>query len=295
MTAALVSVILPTHNRAKTLRRAIDSVLAQTHRELELIIIDDGSSDETPALLASYTDPRLKILAPGRLGSAAKARNCGLNQARGEFIAFQDSDDVWLVEKLARQLAFAAKHPQTAMTACGYIVFPAGRPPRYHGKELLADDHDFRSLFGGRGSQISTPAWLVRRDRLQQLGGFDESLAMWEDWELSLRLEISGGQCQMLDEPLLLAFDTAGSVKHNTALRSSTLEAVMKKHSQSLSTSRRVRAHHARLCMTYEVEVRRADRARHYAWQALRQDPSHWKTWASIARRLPRLLASSAP
>lgn len=295
MSLTLVSVILPTHNRAKTLRRAIDSVLAQTYRELELIVIDDGSTDETPSLLASYKDPRLKLFNPGRLGSAARARNFGLKQARGEFIAFQDSDDIWLTEKLERQLAFAAQHPQTDMTACGYIVVRAdSRPPRYHGKELLDPQHDFRSLFCGYGSQLSTPAWLIRRERLVQLGGFDETLHMWEDWELSLRVEKAGGRCEMLDEPLLLAFDTAGSVKHNTAMRSSSLEAVMEKHSQWLTPSRRVRANHARICMMYEFEVGRIARARHYLWQALRQDPGYWKTWASIARRLPRLLTASA-
>lgn len=296
MSAALVSVILPTHNRAKTLRRAIDSVLAQTHRELELIVIDDGSTDETPELLASYKDPRLKLFRPGRLGSAAKARNFGLKQARGEFVAFQDSDDVWLIEKLERQLAFAAKHPQTDMTACGYIVFRAdNRPPRYHGKELLDPNHDFRSLFRGYGSQLSTPAWLVRRERLVQLDGFDESLDMWEDWELSLRIEKTGGHCEMLDEPLLLAFDTPGSVKHNTAMRSSSLEVVMKKHLEWLTPSRRVRANHARICMMYETEVGRSKRARHYLRQALRLDPGYWKTWASAVRRLPQLLVSAAP
>ena len=200
MTAPLVSVILPTHNRAKTLRRAIDSVLSQTHRELELIVIDDGSTDQTQSLLKSYNDPRLKVLAPGRLGSAARARNYGLEHANGEFVAFQDSDDIWLCEKLERQLAFAAQQPQTDMTACGYIVVRAdNRPPRYHGKELLDPNHDFRSLFSGSGSQLSTPAWLVRRERLVQLGGFDETLDMWEDWELSLRLEMVGGRCEMLD------------------------------------------------------------------------------------------------
>lgn len=295
MTAPLVSVILPTHNRATTLRRAIDSVLVQTHRELELIVIDDGSTDDTQALLASYRDSRLKILNPGRLGSAAKARNHGLQHARGEFIAFQDSDDVWLIEKLERQLAFAKRNPQTDMTACGYIVVPGdGRPPRYHGKELLAASHDYRSLFDGAGSQLSTPAWLVRRERLQQLGGFDETLGMWEDWELSLRIEKTGGRCEMLDEPLLLAFDTPGSVKKNAALRSSCLELVTSKHRQWLTRSRRVRANHARLCMMHEVEAGQAGRAWHYLRQALTCDPFYWKTWASMTLRLPRLLRPSS-
>jgi glycosyltransferase involved in cell wall biosynthesis len=242
MTAPLVSVILPTHNRAKTLRRAIDSVLAQTHRELELIVIDDGSTDDTQALLASYSDPRLKVLTPGRLGSAAKASNHGLTVARGEFVAFQDSDDIWLVEKLAKQLTLAAKHPQTALFACEYIVIPNnGLPLRYHSKELLDPDHDFRVLFGGRGSQIPTPACLVRREYLEQTGGFDETLAMWEDWELSIRLEASA-PCQMVDELLVLIFETPGSVNQNTALQSSILEVVMNRHRQWLSTSSHVLA-----------------------------------------------------
>lgn len=291
MTAPLVSVILPTHNRAKSLRRAIDSVLVQTYRELELIVIDDGSTDDTQALLASYDDPRLKLLNPGRLGSAAKARNYGLKHARGEFVAFQDSDDVWLIEKLERQLAFAAQNPQTDMTACGYIVVPGdGRPPRYHGRELLAADHDYRSLFDGAGSQLSTPAWLVRRERLQQLDGFDETLGMWEDWELSLRIEKTGGRCEMLDEPLLLAFDTPGSVKKNAALRSPTLQVVIQKHPDWLTRSRRVRANHARLCMMHEMDAGRTSGAWHYLGMALAYDPVYWKTWASMARRFTRLL-----
>jgi glycosyltransferase involved in cell wall biosynthesis len=293
MTAPLVSVILPTHNRAKTLRRAIDSVLMQTYRELELVIIDDGSTDETSSLLASYDDPRIKLLTPGRLGSAAKARNHGLKHARGEFVAFQDSDDVWLVEKLARQVAFAQEHPQTAMTVCGYILYFVGQAPRYYGKELLDDGHDFRSLFSGHGSPISTPAWLVRRDALVQLGGFDETLNMWEDWELSIRLE-AYGRFQMLNEPLVLQFGAADSVNRNAAMRSLTVETVMKKHPQWLSPSRRVRANHARRFMMFEVEAGQIGRAWHYLLQALAYDPFYWKTWASIALRLPRLLRLSA-
>lgn len=292
MTAALVSVILPTYNRANTLRRAIDSVLTQTYRELELIVIDDGSTDETEALLSSYSDPRLKLLKPGRLGCAAKARNHGLKSARGEFVAFQDSDDVWMTDKLERQIAFAAQHPDAAFTTCGYILIHVdGRRPRYYGAELLDKNRDVRSLFSGYGCQISTPTWLVRRERLVEVGGFDESFAMWEDWELSIRLEAGSSPVQSLNEPLVVSFVSKGSVNNNAAMRSPTLEAVMKKHPQWVSSSRRVRANHARICIIYEIEAVRPRRAWHYVWQALRYDPLYWKTWATIARRLPQLLA----
>jgi hypothetical protein len=116
---------------------------------------------------------------------------------------------------------------------------------------------------------------------------------MWEDWELSIRLE-ANAPCQMLDELLVLTFETPGSVNHNTALRSSALDVVMQKHPQWLSTSGRVRARHDRLCMMYEIDAGRPDRARHFMRQALRHDPTYWKTWASIARRLPQLRSSQA-
>ena len=93
----LVSVILPTYNRGYVLKRAVDSVLAQTYSNLELIVIDDGSTDNTQELLASYSDPRLKVVVPGKNGGPAAARNRGLEVARGDFIAFQAAVDVVVV------------------------------------------------------------------------------------------------------------------------------------------------------------------------------------------------------
>lgn len=109
----LVSVLIPTYNRAYILGQAIDSVLAQDHPQLEVIVVDDGSTDDTPALLAGYGD-RVRVVRQANAGLAA-ARNAGLALARGEFIAFQDSDDLWAPWKLTVQVALMRRVPDMAL------------------------------------------------------------------------------------------------------------------------------------------------------------------------------------
>jgi glycosyltransferase involved in cell wall biosynthesis len=106
----LISVVLPTYNRASMLAVAVQSVLAQTFADLELIVVDDGSTDETPGVLEAIADPRLVRLRSDQQRGAAVSRNAGIGAARGEFLAFQDSDDEWLPGKLERQLSVFADH-----------------------------------------------------------------------------------------------------------------------------------------------------------------------------------------
>src|SRR6056297_2960635 len=100
-----VSVIIPTYNRAKTLLRAIDSALAQTIDDLEVVVVDDGSTDNTESVLAAYDDPRVRPVIHETNQGANVARNTGLEHACGEYVAFLDSDDEWHPAKLERQLA----------------------------------------------------------------------------------------------------------------------------------------------------------------------------------------------
>lgn len=102
----LVSVIMPTYNCGRFIRESIDSVLAQTYTEWELLIVDDGSTDETEQIVFGYTDPRIRYLHNPRTVGAALTRNTALREARGSYIAFLDADDVWMPTKLERQIAF---------------------------------------------------------------------------------------------------------------------------------------------------------------------------------------------
>src|SRR4051812_24472999 len=107
----LVSIIIPTYNRAAYLGAAIASVRAQTFADWELIVVDDGSTDETAAMLDELSDPRIRVLRIGHSGSESITRNAGLRLAEGEWVAFLDSDDLWVPEKLERQLAQMVAQP----------------------------------------------------------------------------------------------------------------------------------------------------------------------------------------
>ena len=100
----MISVVLPSYNRAHILPRAIESILGQTYKDIELIIVDDGSSDNTAEVVGSFSDSRIVYVRQENAGACA-ARNNGIAHARGDYIAFQDSDDIWHQDKLEKQLA----------------------------------------------------------------------------------------------------------------------------------------------------------------------------------------------
>jgi GT2 family glycosyltransferase len=187
----LVSVVLPTYNRRATLGRAIDSVLTQTMEDLELLVVDDGSSDGTKTLVRGLEDTRVRFLRlPGNHG-APYARNRGIEAARGRYIAFQDSDDQWSPELLATHLQRLKQCPNARASCVAALRIHAnGRVQAVPKRTRLPRDTcgDLsRELL--EGSFIGTPMLLAERRLLLQAGLFDESLDhLLEDWELALRL-----------------------------------------------------------------------------------------------------------
>lgn len=198
-----VSVILPTRNRARLLGRAARSVLDQTWRDLELIIVDDASEDETPALVAALDDTRVRSLRCAERRGAAGARNFGMARARGAFIAFQDSDDWWLPAKLARQMGrFDAGGTRLGLVycVCRRLQDGCGRdmpPPWASQREGLM----FEALLGG--NLITTPTAVIRRETIAACGGgFDDRFPPLEDWEFFLRVA-RRYEVGLVDEPLV--------------------------------------------------------------------------------------------
>lgn len=110
MSLGLVSVVMPTHNKGRYIRESIDSVVRQTYEDWELIVVDDGSTDDTEVILKQYTDNRIRVYRNEINRGAAYSRNLALNKARGKWVAFLDSDDVWYEEKLRMQLEFMCEH-----------------------------------------------------------------------------------------------------------------------------------------------------------------------------------------
>lgn len=204
---ARVSVIIPTYNCAPFLPATLRSVLAQTYTDYEVVVVDDGSTDETPRVVELFraSQARIRYLSQGNAGAAA-ARNLGLAHAGGEFVAYLDADDLWYPTKLEHQVAYLDAHAGVDVLHTEFTTIDdrgsvlragfnreTGRPvPRGRcAAELLQRCH----------VQLSTV--MERRDWVRRLGGFDPSLVCTEDYLRWIRLGLAGAVFGYLEEPLV--------------------------------------------------------------------------------------------
>ena len=125
-----ISVVMPAYNAENYIREAIDSILAQTFRDFEFLIIDDGSTDHTVEIIRSYSDSRIRLYQNERNMGVAATLNRGLDLARGEYIARMDADDISLPERFAKQAAYMDAHPDVAVCGSNIILFSEGAPER---------------------------------------------------------------------------------------------------------------------------------------------------------------------
>ena len=193
-----VSVIIPSYQRAHLIRDTIDSVLAQTYQDFEIIVVDDGSTDETRKVVAGYGEQVRYIYQELRdtpnsrdTGTrAARSRNIGTRAARGEFVAFLDSDDLWLPEKLAMQVPLFDQDPEVGLVYCDLSYFapdgPMERPSRFN-THPPQSGHALREMFIQK-CPMHTSTVVLRRQCLNTVGLFDEGLSYFEDQDLWFRL-----------------------------------------------------------------------------------------------------------
>jgi glycosyltransferase involved in cell wall biosynthesis len=188
-----VSIVIPTYNRAGVIGKPIQSILNQTFQDFEIIVVDDCSNDDTEQMLASYNDPRIRYIRHQTNSGAAIARNTGIDSSTGEYIAFLDSDDQWLPEKLAKQLNLF----QECSSEVGFIYTGfAAVDECDRVKRIISSNH--RGSLSDRllySNFIGTPSTvMVKREYLQQVRGFDPNMPSFiEDMDLWLRLS---EQCQ---------------------------------------------------------------------------------------------------
>jgi peptidoglycan/LPS O-acetylase OafA/YrhL len=222
-----VSVIVPAHNAAAHVRTAVGSVLAQTWQDLELLVVDDGSTDGTHKLLAGY-GARLRVLRQANAGPAA-ARNHGLREARGEYVAFLDADDFWETEKLAAQVALLDANADVGFCSTATrVVDGAGNVVALW--PCLPPDIPLPDALFMNGAAISgsTSGVMARRALLQQVGGFDAALRGFEDPDLWTRLAACA-RYACIPQALTVVVRTPGSVSsHLPRMRAATLASFRK-------------------------------------------------------------------
>lgn len=201
MSSPAVSVIMPCYNAAAHVRASVASALGQSESDIELIVVDDGSTDRSAEILAHIPDTRLRVIRQENRGVCA-ARNRGLEAARGEFVAFLDADDTWEADCLEKLRAALVATPDAALAYCGWrnLGLPGGRgkpfvPPDYEGRDKIAD------LF--RNCRWPIHACLARRAAVIDAGGFDERYVTSEDYLLWLKI---AAQRRIVRVPAVLAY-----------------------------------------------------------------------------------------
>jgi glycosyltransferase involved in cell wall biosynthesis len=176
----MISVIIPTYNRSALILRSVQSVLRQSYSDLELIVVDDNSTDDTLEVLAGICDRRLKVFSLPRTGGACHARNYGVTQAQGEYIAFNDSDDEWMTLKLVRQMEYLLQN-KFDVVGCQMLVAGNGKEVVFPAKPHFSADQIHRRNY------ISTQTILGKKKCFVE-EPFDDDLPRFQDWDLVIRL-----------------------------------------------------------------------------------------------------------
>jgi glycosyltransferase involved in cell wall biosynthesis len=217
-TEPAVSVVIPTYNRAPLLGRSIRSVLEQSYEDFEVIVVDDGSMDETASIVAGIRDPRVRYVALARNTGAGAARNVGIRMARGRFLAFQDSDDEWMPSKLSKQMSAFARGPaglgivysdMQRIWGDGTTTYLAA--PTVLSGRMVGTFFRFYQV-----CDLGVQSTVIKREWLDAAGHFNEELPALEDLEMFIRLS---RLCafQRLREPLVRYHDTQGLSKDRYA------------------------------------------------------------------------------
>lgn len=280
--AGLVSVILPTYNRAETLARAIRSVLIQTHTNLEFLVVDDGSTDSTESVVRSFsTDARIFYHRQTNQGAGA-ARNRGIALAHGDWIAFQDSDDEWLPHKLSAQLrGSAAAGTDFAVIYSDMLrIRSNGAEEVCHAPEVTTGTLINSGTCDYQAFGIGIQTALIRRQELLSAGGLDPSLPRFIDLDLFTRLALTK-RFLRVPQVLVRYFQTHGITSSPAALAAAR-EQLLRKHERYFNAHPRFLAcQYLRIAEAY-WKVPNCDKAARFSRLAFRTRPFDWRIASKV-------------
>jgi glycosyltransferase involved in cell wall biosynthesis len=278
MPVPCVSVIIPVFNRARTLRRAIDSVLSQDLTDFELIIIDDGSTDGSAELARNYVDPRIRVIELEAHGGSNAARNAGVRSAKSPIVAFLDSDDAYLPHKLSTVVEEFERRPDLDVLVDSFVkMSPDG--PRARQNARISTTEEFRRRIFSRELWKSTSAITVRRE-IAVKGLFDEGVSRRQDMDFLIKLS-EFANCAATDATLWVKHWSEDGISSNRSFLDTTLELVGR-HPQYLGDSA-YRIGLSRDLTRHILLLMRKHRLRE-AWQAVASIASRlgWRSTAAL-------------
>jgi glycosyltransferase involved in cell wall biosynthesis len=273
----LVSAVVPAYNASRTVVEAVNSILTQTVGDLEVIVVDDGSRDDTADVVRSIDDPRVSLITKQNEG-ASSARNAGIRAARGRYVAFLDADDQWLPSKLERQLDVLESDPGVYAVQSGALLVDDAMKPLSvlkcrPWKDALWDVLMFQNL------PAFSSTFIAARDKLMERDGFDTSLVILEDWELAIHA-VRHWKFQSIDDPLTLYRTHPGNRSIDVSLHIEPGEKVLRRlfsdpsmPPEILARKRRVYARFYTMLAGGAFRCRRWSEWIHWTRRALRTDP----------------------
>jgi glycosyltransferase involved in cell wall biosynthesis len=288
-----VSIILPTYNRGWCLSRSIRSVLAQSHQDFELIIVDDHSTDDTQEIVKQFVDTRIRYLRHPRNLGAASAINTGIFHSKGRFIAFQDSDDEWMPCKLEYQLEeFSEGGPSVGLVYCPIIKVERSRVYRVPASlESNRSEEILERLL--LSNLISTQSIVVRRELIERSGSLDKRIPSYYDWEFGIRC-CKDWQIRCADRGLVILHESEDSISSNLRKNSISRCIILKKHKDLFASNKHIMAKNYFVLSRDLAAINRLNGASIAIVKAIRARPNHFRFYFFYLIYLVKILTRRA-
>jgi len=268
----MVSVVIPTYNRAHLLGRAIKSVLDQTYQDFELIIVDDASTDNTKEVVKRLDDPRIRYVRHEENRGGAAARNTGIKTARGQFIAFQDSDDRWLPDKLEKQMrVFKSASPKVGVVYTGFWRLRDGEKTYIPSSKVTRREGDIHDVLLEKNF-VTTQTAVVRKECFGKAGMFDERLPRLQDWDLWIRIS-RYYHFLYVGEPLVEVYYTPDSISSDDKALIMAEKLILERYSNDIERNKKSLAKHLYVIGNLLCQNGEMDQGRDYLLEAARLYP----------------------
>lgn len=267
----LVSVIIPTRNREAYLKNSLKSVLDQTYKNLEVIVVNDASTDKTLSFLKTIKDKRLKIISLKKQSGAQVARNKGIKASKAEFIAFNDDDDIWQKDKLEKQMTVFEKDKDAGVVYCKIKRIDKEKSFFMPQGNLEKEESIKEALFLGDDG-IGLPSAVVKRKCFRKVGFFDEKLTRYQDWELWLRIS-KFYKFKFISKTLVISHLLPGGITKNKEVLLKATNIIFKKHKKEILENPKIAASWFFRLGDLYYHQRNLRKARNYFKKADRQNP----------------------